>query len=329
MNKILVTISAILMSTSLSYANPKAINTGGQNGAYHSIFCPPLPSVLSNAYFHGYSCTTSSGTVDNINRVLKQPTNIGFAQLDVFAREAQNRPEEFKRLSLIRSDLACEGLWMITKNPDLDFGKVLGLSRRIKFILPAQGSGSVASFNYLRSIDPDGLGRVSDNNILNVADSTAVINYVANSTQGEVGFFVQFADPRNVNIKLLEEKKLVVIPVISREILQAKVNDQNVYQAQTFSMTESGFFTKGKQATTSCTPVSIFTGSPEAFSERNAQEDAKDLIERVKQIPSDTLLPKDTLIANIIKGATKLSQSALENAVAAVEAAKKAASEVK
>lgn len=329
MMKVTTAILALMMSTTFVNANTKAINTGGPNGAYHSIFCPTLPSVLSNAYFHGYGCVPSGGTVDNINRVLKTPTNIGFAQLDVYAREAQTRPEEFKRLSLIRSDIACEGLWMITKNPDLDFGKVLGLSRRIKFVLPSPTSGSTASFNYLRSIDPEGLGRVSDSNILNVADATAVINYVANSTQGEVGFFVQFADPRNANIKLLEEKKLFIIPVISREILQAKVADQPVYQAQTFSMTESGFFVKGKQATTSCTPVTIFTGSPAAFTDRNAQEDAKDLIERVKQIPADNMLPKDSVIANIIKGATRLSQSALDNAIQAVEAARKAATETR
>lgn len=304
---------------------PKAINTGSTAGAYHSTFCPPLPNVLANAYFQGYTCTPSAGTLDNISRVLAQPTNIGFAQLDVYAREASTRADDFKKLSVIRTDIACEGLWMVTKNPDLDYGKILGLARRIKFVLPDPKSGSSASFNYMRSLDPEGLGRVSDNNILHVKDAAAVINYVASSAMGEVGFFVQFADPRNANIKLMVEKDLRIIPVLSRELLQAKVDGQDVYQAQTFNLTESGWISKGKTATTSCTPVAMFTGSPDAFTDRNAKDDAKDMIERVRQIPSDAMLPKDDVVAAILKKANRLSQVALEKTLEAVEAARKAA----
>lgn len=306
-------------------ANQKAINTGGVTGAYHSTFCPPLPGVLANAYFQGYQCTPSAGTIDNINRVLANPTNIGFAQLDVYAREASLRPNDFQKLSVIRTDIACEGLWMVTKNPDLDYGKILGLSRRIKFVLPDPKSGSTASFSYMRSIDPEGLGRVEDKNILHVKDASAVINYVANSSMGEVGFFVQFADPRNSNIKLMVEKDLRIIPVLSRDLLQAKVDGQEVYQAQTFNLTENGWISKGKTATTACTPVAMFTGSQEAFTDRNAKDDAKDMIERVRQIPSEALLPKDDVVAAILKKANRLSQIALEKTLDAVETARKAA----
>ena len=97
----------------------KSINTGSEKGAYHALFCPPLPAALSNAYFQGYKCTSSKGTLENIDRVLRHPTSIGFAQLDIYANEASKRPEEFKTLTVIRSDIACEGLWMVTKNPDL------------------------------------------------------------------------------------------------------------------------------------------------------------------------------------------------------------------
>lgn len=306
---------------------PKAINTGGQAGAYHSTFCPPLPRVLSNAYFQGYNCTPSAGTLQNIERVLSQPTSIGFAQLDVFARESTTRPQDFQRLSIIRSDIACEGLWMVTRNTDLDFGRILGLARRIQFVLPAQGSGSTASFNYLRSIDPEGLGRVSDNNITHLQDATAVIRHIANSTNGEVGFFVQFADPRNTNIRMIVENNLRVIPVISREILRAKVNDQSVYQVQSFNLAQGGIFGIGGRAqtvTTACTPVAIFTGAPNNFTDRNSQEDARDLVERIRQVPRDNLLPQDSVMASIIRNATRLSQSAVDQAISGVERARNA-----
>jgi hypothetical protein len=327
LSSIFAVVSFSAVAQSSNQPSPTAINTGGPSGAYHSTFCPPLPRVLSNAYFQGYNCTPSAGTIQNIERVLAQPSNIGFAQLDVFARESLTRPQDFQRLSIIRADIACEGLWMVTRNNDLDFGQILGLARRIKFVLPAQGSGSTASFNYLRSIDPEGLGRISDSNVTHLQDATAVIRHIANSTQGEVGFFVQFADPRNANIRLIVENNLRVIPVISREILRAKVNDQSVYQVQSFNLSHGGFFGIGGRAqtvTTACTPVAIFTGSPSNFTDRNSQEDARDLVERIRQVPHENILPQDSTLASIIRNATRLSQSAIDQAIDGVERARQA-----
>lgn len=306
---------------------PKAINTGGAQGAYHSTFCPPLPGVLSNAYFQGYTCTPSAGTIENIQRVLAQPSSIGFAQLDVFAREAAARPQEFARLSVVRTDIACEGLWLVTKNPDLDFGRILGLARRIQFVLPAPASGSTASFNYLRSIDPEGLGRVPDTNITHMATATDVINRIAASTNGEVGFFVQFADPRNANIRLMVENNLRIVPVISREILRARVGEQTVYNAQTFTLSGGNLFGIGGRAvtaTTACTPVVLFTGAPGAFADRNGQDDAREMIQRLQQVNRTNMMPQDSAIQNILRSATRLSQSAVDQAVAGVESARRA-----
>lgn len=322
-----IAFSAMLPGQTHAQSGPKSINTGGPAGAYHSTFCPPIPNVLANAYFQGYQCTPSAGTVDNIARVLSNPTSIGFAQLDVYASEAASKPDEFKRLQVIRTDIACEGLWMITKNPDLNFGTILGLSRRIQFILPAPTSGSTASFNYLRTIDPDGLGRVPDSNITHVRDATEVIKRINASNQGEVGFFVQFADPRNSNIQLIVENKLRIIPVISREIIRAKVGEQNVYNAETFTLANGKLFGIGGSpimATTACTPVALFTGAPGAFSNRNHQDDAQDMIQRLQQINRAQLMPKDSFIQNILTSATRLSQDAVNQAIAGVESVRQA-----
>ena len=322
-----MTVAALPAFSQSVQPGPKAINTGGPQGAYHSTFCPPLPPVLSNAYFQGYTCTPSAGTLQNIDRVLANPTNIGFAQFDVFAMQAQQRQPDFARLSVIRTDIACEGLWMVTRNPDLTYGSILGLSRRIRFVLPAQQSGSTASFNYLRSIDPEGLGRTPDSNISYLADATAVINHVANSADGEVGFFVQFADPRNANIRLMVEKGLRVIPVVSREILRARVGDQSVYEVREFILSGGGFLGIGgreQRATTACTQVAIFTGAPENFSDRNGQDDAREMIQRVRQVPRDNLLPRDDAMSRILRSANRLSQSAVEQMVSGVDAARRA-----
>ena len=304
----------------------RAINTGSAAGAYHSTFCPPIPRVLANAYFQGYQCTESVGTLQNIERVLATPTNIGFVQFDVFAREASRRPE-LSRLQVVRADIACEGLWMVTRNPDLDFGRVLGLSRRIRWVLPPAASGSTASFNYLRSIDPEGLGRAPDSNITHMNSATDVIRNIAASTDGSVGFFVQFADPRNANIKLMVEQGLRVIPVISREILRARVGETSVYQAQTFSLSEGSFLGIGgraQTATTACTQVALITGAAEAFSDRNARDDATEMTARLRSVPASDLMPQDGVVSRILRQANRLSQSAVDAAVEGVETARRA-----
>ena len=299
----------------------KSINTAGVNGAYHTLFCPPLPTALTNAYFPGYKCTPSKGGLDNIDRGLKYPTSIGFVQLDIYATEANKRGEEFKKLAVIRSDIACEGLWMVTKNPDLNnYGHILGLARRIPFILPPQSSGSAASFAYLQSSDPEGLGRVPEANKRYVADATAVINELASGTNGAVGFFVQFADPENANIKLIVEKGLKVIPVVSRELLRTKVNGQGIYQLQTFTLKPGGLFVKAREETTVCTPLAIITGAPGVFgSDRNKIDDQGDMIEKIRDFPAERLLPQESRIATVIKYAKSLTSQASEEFFALVE----------
>ena len=305
----------------------KAINTGGPQGAYHSLFCPPIPVALAGAYFQGYACTPSRGTVENIERVLATPSQVGFAQLDVYAREAARRPEEFRRLTLIRQDLACEGLWMVTRNEQLTgFGDVLGLARRIPFIVPAEGSGSAASFDFLMQNDPEGLGRAQPRNIRRMPDATAVINAVADSTDGAVGFFVQFADPQNANIRLMAEKGLKIIPVVSREILRTRVADQAVYEVQTFTLSGGGVFSRPRELTTACTPVAIFSGAPEALAVGKGvtQDDQRELIAKVRGIPAQRLLPQESRVAALIANAKRLSAGAAEQLAAAAETTKRA-----
>jgi hypothetical protein len=322
--KLLTGVSIALMSAGAAQAQApgaKSINTAGEKGAYHTLFCPPLPPVLSNAYFPGYRCEPSDGTIENINRVLKYPTSIGFVQFDAFTSEAARRTEEFQKLTVIRSDIACEGLWMVTKNPELiNYGHVLAFARRIPFILPPRASGSAASFAFLQANDPEGLGRVPEAHKRYVADTTAVLNETAASSDGAVGFFVQFADPENANIKLIVEKGLTVIPVASRDILRLRLGGQNVYQLRKFDLKAGGVFVNPREVVTACTPVAIITAAPGAFgADRDKADDQRDLIQKVREVPAESLLPQESRIARIIRQAKQLSQQAIEELVALVE----------
>ena len=197
----------------------KAINTGGPQGAYHTLFCPPIPVALAGAYFQGYACTASR-----------------------------------------------------------------------------------------------------------MPDATAVINAVAESTDGAVGFFVQFADPQNGNIRLMAEKGLRIIPVVSREILRTRVADQAVYEVQTFTLGGGGAFARPRELTTACTPVAIFGGAPEALAVGKGvtQDDQRELIAKVRAIPAQRLLPQESRVAALIANARRLSAGAAEQLAAAAETTKRA-----
>lgn len=325
MKKLLYATTALAL---LSLASPataqKFIYTGGVKGAYFNTFCPPLEPVLHNAMFTGYKCTPSNGTLENIQKVMAQPTNIGFVQLDVLAREMQNNPDMKDKIMIVRQ-LACEGVWLVTKNPRIkDYGDVLGLARRLPFVLPPEQSGSSATFAYLKSIDPDGLGRARNVRYMN--DATAVLTNVAASSDGSVGMFVQFADPENANIRLMHEKGLTVIPVVSREMMAAKANGTEVYQVQTFSLV-SGYFS-GQKATTACTPVALITGNPTAFKDENDKKDQVDMIKELQTVPEAKLMPQESRIASLMKAAQRISGKALDEMMGAVEAAKKKAEQL-
>src|SRR5258707_725292 len=86
-------------------ARAQAIYTGGATGAYNSSFCPPLAKELGKAFFN-MTCTPTAGTVENVNKVLADPKNIGFGQLDVVALLASQNPDVDKKLQVIRDDVA-------------------------------------------------------------------------------------------------------------------------------------------------------------------------------------------------------------------------------
>src|SRR4029077_15212009 len=163
--------------------------------------------------------------------------SLGFVQLDILARWALDNIEAAKKLVVIRT-LAYEGLWMVTRNNDMavvKFGQIVGSAQRLQFAV-ADG-GSRASFEFLQKVDPNGLGRARNVQVLE--NATAAIDRVA-SGGADVGFFVQYAEPSNSNIEHLLERKLRTVPVVNHEMTAAKVADTPVYKVQTFSLTAWG-----------------------------------------------------------------------------------------
>jgi len=301
--------------------NARAIYTAGQFGAYHILFCSAIVSELEKARFTGYACTPSGGTPDNISKVLASPRSVGLAQLDLFARWSLEHAEAARSLVVVRT-LACEGLWIVTRSNDMGgvtFGQIVGAARSVQFAV-ADG-GSRASFDFLQKIDPNGLGRARKVRI--VDDATAVIDEVAFGNAA-VGFFVQFADPTNPNIKLLHERKLRTVPVVNRVLVAAKVGDTPVYQVKTFSLTETGMLTDHSKATTACTAAVIITGAPDSIADRRDADDQRAMINAIKAAPDAAFLPKGRL-ARLISNTRTIGGPVLNEMLRAYDVARKKA----
>src|SRR6185436_19916959 len=134
--------SALALAALTAFALPadaNQINTGGSTGAYHANFCPVLAQQLKLPQFD-YRCTLSAGTRENMERVLANPRQLGYGQLDVFALESRQMKAE-DALTLVRQDDVRECLFAVTRNKDIsNWGELAANAGRLRFILPPAAS---------------------------------------------------------------------------------------------------------------------------------------------------------------------------------------------
>jgi hypothetical protein len=66
--------------------------------------------------------------------------------------------------------------------------------------------------------------------------------------------------------------------------------------------------------------VGIITGSPDVFgSDRDAADDQRDMIQKVREVPAEKLLPQVGRVAAILKQARSMTQQAIDEVTALVE----------
>ena len=323
LKKTISALSALAMAiagiTSIAHANQ--INTGGTKGAYHGTFCAPLQKVLKKSQFD-YSCATSAGSRENIQRVTGDPSQIGFAQYDVFALESKMLGDDH-HFAMIRDDIARECLFMVTKNKEFtNFGEISAYAKHLRFILPPQKSGSAATFEYLQQIDPEGLGRASD--IENAASTDEAIQK-ALSADDTVTLFVQFPDPDNARFKRIKKLDGHFIPVIDRRILRQTAGGKKVYYAEETEITNPKAAKNSGPVVTACTPMVVFTGSPSRMERAGAKQDHKDLIATLKAIKQEELRPSQGFFKTLWKKTKALSATSVDKLMDMSEKAREAA----
>ncbi len=284
------------------------ISTGGAVGAYHQNFCPVLAAYFKSIG-RDYPCVTSAGTRENLERVLKNPRQWGYGQFDVFVLEntALNQP---RALRIVRHDDVRECVFAATRDKSItSWNDIAANAARIKFVLPPRGSGSYGTFQFLRSIDRDGLDRARD--VIEADNADEAIRQ-ALSADGTVTLFVQFADPENDRFKAIRSLGGHIVPVIDRHMLNQTISGQRVYQAQETQIENARWLGPAPKLVTACTPMVLFTGDPSRIAPGFEQRDQTELVEAVRGARADIFMPIDTAYQRVLKRSRELSATSLD-----------------
>jgi hypothetical protein len=309
----------LLLAVSAMPALGQNIFTGGKSGAYFGTLCPALTDTLRNEGFTP-TCVETAGSLDNIKRVLAEPGSVAMVQTDAFANWAAANPEEAKKLVTIRADLASEGIYLVSRNLR-EFGDVVRLVTRVKFVLPPQASGAAQTFENFKKVLPNVFTRIEPGQIT-YAESAAKAIDIALSADNTVALFVQLPDPTNATFKTVIEKKGNFIPIAARALVNQQINGQAVYALETRPVTEAGLLKNAIEVTTLSTPIMLITQSPETLpAGTNARTNHEDLIKLIRTTPKEKLLPKAGATVSLFNRAFSSSKDIADSLYAKAEEA--------
>jgi hypothetical protein len=315
---------AVAIGVVVAFGTPASanwINSGALDGPYHRNFCPLLANQLKLAQLD-FVCTPSSGTRENIERVLADPRQLGYAQLDAF-HLISGQLRARSALTIVRHDDVRQCLYAVTRNPQLtNWGELAANAQRLRFILPAAESDSANTLQFLRSIDPNGLGRVQQLRHTPSLESAIREGLSADDT---VSLFVAFPDADSAHFALIKELGGHVVPVIDRAILRQEAAGRKIYFAQETQVENPQWISSGRKIVTACTPMLVFSGSADNVAQDKGRKDHEDLIRSMAALNAKTLLPEEGLFSTLWKRTKELSASGTEKLLQATEQAREKA----
>jgi hypothetical protein len=297
-------------------ARASEINSGFAAGVAHTGLCPVLSAQLKLAQFD-YSCIASAGAHENVERVLADPRQLGYAPLDALF-EVSRQLEAGGAFTILRPDDQRECLFAVTRNAEVSgYRELAANAGRLRFILPPASSAAAASFAFLSSIDADGLARAKS---VAYADTREAALREALSADDTVSLLVAFPDP--ANFALVRKLGGHVVSVIDRSILRQEVGGRKVYFAQEVEIEAANWVSPAKMLITACTPLVVFTGTPDRVAEAANRKDHEDLIRTVGALDRGVLLPKASVVEALVKRSKELSADSTEKMLAVGERAR-------
>lgn len=307
-------IGGLAILAQISAIQAAEINTGDENGAYYSAFCPNLVKQL-DALGTPSKCLRTNGTGENVRRVAQFPDQLGFAQLDAYVLETAKQGGQ-GAFEIIRGDrkgspdfYAPECVFAVTRNKNLEiYGDIAANARLLNFYLPPQSSGSSKTFEYLRKLDNEGIGTAE--NITHSFTATEAVER-ALADERSVAFFVQFPDPSNDLFKKIRELKGHIVPVLDKVLLR-KLGDTDVYFEQQTAIRQNKLLhiNLGAKVATICTPMILFTGAPERFQDPEKKRQQRQLISLIRGMNQKDLVPETSRMGKILKSTEALTRQA-------------------
>jgi hypothetical protein len=278
-------------------ASAQSIYAGAKSGSYYGTLCPAMVEGLKSDGFTA-KCVETDGSIDNIQKLLDDPSGIAMVQTDAFADWSQANPDAAKQLLPVRSDLASESVYLVSKNLT-DFADVVRFVTRIKLVLPPKDSGPVQTFDNLKHLLPQVFGKIEDSQITYAPSAAAAID-MALANDNTVALFVQLPDPANPNFKTIISKKGHFVPLVAQALLDQKLGDQPVYTLETRPVKAAGIIASAVQVTTLATPITILVRTEDATKEgTNARTNYDDMVKKLKSLPREKLLPKSGPTASL------------------------------
>ena len=136
------------------------LNTGGSGGAYDASFCPARGRPAQAGAVRLPAARRRAAARENMQRVLADPRQLGYGQLDVFALES--RPAEGRRRARHRPP-GRRARMRVRRHAQQGHRQLrrAGGLRRQAALHPAAAPARAAParFQFLRGIDADGLGK--------------------------------------------------------------------------------------------------------------------------------------------------------------------------
>jgi len=310
-------LTAAALAGTLAPAGASQINTGDPIGPYHADFCPLLSGQLRLAQFD-YACAASSGTRESMTRVAADPQQLGYGHLDVFALES--RRMDAGALTIVRQDDVRVCLYAVTRSKQAsNWGEISAHAASLRFILPPATSDSAATFEFLRSIDAEGVGRAKE--VTHAATEKEAVSEVL-SADDAVSLLVHLPDPDGAPLELVRQLGGQLIPVIDRAILRQAVDGKKIFFPQEVEIESAGWIKSARKVVTACTPLVVFTGPPERITDEPARKDHEDLIRTAAALKADKLLPEASMLGRALKRTKELSAAGTERALELTEEAR-------
>lgn len=316
------TVLSLVVAAGVEAASAQSmqINTGGEGGAYHANFCPALSGQLKLAQFD-YRCVASAGTRENMDRVTAEPRQLGYGQLDMFA--LQSRQGADKTFTIVRQDDVRECVFAVTRNKQIvNWGELSVNAANLRFILPPATSGSAGTFQFLSTIDADGIGR--SKSVTHAASTEDAIRQ-ALSAEDTASLFVEFPDPESKRFELVRTMGGHFVPVIDRSILRQEIGGTKIYYPQETETESAGWVQSARKLVTACTPLVVFTGQLDRVQGDTARKDHADLVRTVSAMKRESLLPEESFVDRALKRTKELSAVSTERALELTDQAREKA----